>query len=86
MAEIPHDQSSTAEIPHNQSALYKRWESSHIRTLQISEEETFPTSPQTGSSLPETQNQEVSPPSLYLETILPCKPTPTSALDFTQIS
>src|SRR6267142_1683051 len=85
-AEIPHDQSSTAEIPHNQSVLYKRWESSHIRTLQISEEETFPTSPQTGSSLPETQNQEASSPSLYLETILLGKPTPTSALDFTQIS
>jgi len=35
----------TAEIPHDQSALYKCWESSHIRTLQISKEETFPTSP-----------------------------------------
>jgi len=85
-AETPHDQSSTAETPHDQSALYKCWESSHIRTLQMSEEETFPTSPQTGSSLPETQNQEASPPSLCPKAILPCKPTPTPALDFTQVS
>src|SRR5882672_5062633 len=74
-AEIPHDQSSTAEIPHDQSALYKRWESSHIRTLQMSEEKTFPTSPQTGSYLPETQSLETSRSSLCPRTILPCKPT-----------
>jgi len=62
-AEIPHDQSFTAETPHDQSALSKRWESTHIRTLRTEDKKAFPTSPHTGPSLPETQTQEaLSPP------------------------